>query len=190
MHPAPVLSPLKTARREKIIAAAERYFIGNGLRSATMEGIAASAGISKVTVYGYFDDKDQIFQAVAARLAERLLAAVRTELGKSGSIRTRIAAALIAKHGLVDDLLKVSPYAGELMAAKEHVAAAIMAELDGAIEALIAAEIARQYSDADSAAATARLLFGSALGIAGHCRSMQMAAGDIVRLVDAVLPDP
>ena len=74
------LSPLKRARRAKIVAAARDRFVADGFRATTMEGIAAAAGMSKVTVYGYFPDKDAVFLAVAETLVEEMEAAVSDAL--------------------------------------------------------------------------------------------------------------
>jgi len=115
------LSPLKAARREKIIDAAERMFLSYGFRGTTVEGIAEAAGISKVTLYAYFHAKDAAFEAVAARFFETLRTAAMAALGGPGRRSARVAAALIAKHGILFDTVRASPHAAELLAARAKV---------------------------------------------------------------------
>jgi AcrR family transcriptional regulator len=46
--------------KNKIIEQAEHLFLQYGFRSVTMEDIAKSLGLSKKTLYQYFEDKDDI----------------------------------------------------------------------------------------------------------------------------------
>ncbi|HTH18322.1 MAG TPA: TetR/AcrR family transcriptional regulator [Magnetospirillum sp.] len=56
------------AKRQAVIDAAERIFLGQGYANASMDGIAAEAGVSKRTVYNHFTSKRDLFQAVVCRL--------------------------------------------------------------------------------------------------------------------------
>lgn len=56
------------AKRQAVIDAAERIFLDQGYASASMDGIAAEAGVSKRTVYNHFASKQELFQAVVCRL--------------------------------------------------------------------------------------------------------------------------
>jgi AcrR family transcriptional regulator len=172
------LSPLKAARRDRLIDVAEAEFLRNGLRAATMEGIAAAAGVSKVTVYGYFRDKDALFAAVATRLAARLHAVFDAALAGRGSVADRVTAALVVKHDLVFGLVRASPHAAELMAARQTVSA-IFNDLDAGMTAAIAL----LAGDAQAA----RIVFDGATGIAEVATSREQLADDIARLVRALL---
>lgn len=176
------LSPLKRARRAKIVTAARERFVADGFRATTMEGIAAAARMSKVTLYGYFTDKDAVFLAVTEALAAEIEEAVTAELGAGRPAPACVAAALVAKHALVARVVRGSPHAAELFAAKNRTAARVFAELDGRIEEQIAATL----NDPD-AEDTARLLFASAQGIANHVASAEKREADIRRVVAAVL---
>jgi AcrR family transcriptional regulator len=54
--------------REKIIQAADALFYGEGIRSASMDAIAAKASVTKRTIYYHFPSKDDL---IAAYLAAR-----------------------------------------------------------------------------------------------------------------------
>jgi len=53
--------------RERLIDAAERLFAARGLEAVTMRQLAAELGVSPMTPYRYFADKDAILAAVRAR---------------------------------------------------------------------------------------------------------------------------
>lgn len=55
-------------KRQAVIDAAERIFLDLGYANASMDGIAAEAGVSKRTVYNHFAGKAELFQAVVGRL--------------------------------------------------------------------------------------------------------------------------
>ena len=55
--------PVDPAKREAIIAAATRAFFDRGFAAASIERVAADAGVSKVTVYNHFGDKHRLFVA-------------------------------------------------------------------------------------------------------------------------------
>ncbi|MDZ4306905.1 TetR/AcrR family transcriptional regulator [Allopontixanthobacter sp.] len=60
--------PIDTGKHDAIIEAASRAFFSQGYSQASIEGIAAEAGVSKVTVYNHFGGKPELFQrAVEAR---------------------------------------------------------------------------------------------------------------------------
>jgi TetR/AcrR family transcriptional repressor of mexJK operon len=69
--------PKDVAKRELILAAAESVFFAQGFSAATIERIAADAGVSKVTVYGHFGDKETLFEAVITREVARIEAAAQ-----------------------------------------------------------------------------------------------------------------
>ena len=51
------------ATREQIIQAADALFYGEGIRSASMDAIAAKAGVTKRTLYYHFRSKDDLIAA-------------------------------------------------------------------------------------------------------------------------------
>ena len=67
--PSPVKSEPRWARRkharpEEITAAALELFVERGYAGTRLEDVAASAGISKGTLYLYFANKEELFKAV------------------------------------------------------------------------------------------------------------------------------
>src|SRR5262245_7762787 len=54
----------KEARPGEIVAAALQLFADRGFAATRLEDVAAVAGVSKGTVYLYFESKEQLFEAV------------------------------------------------------------------------------------------------------------------------------
>jgi len=56
--------PRDPERGRRILEAAQRHFNEHGLERASVDAIAADAGVSKMTVYSNFGSKEGLFQAV------------------------------------------------------------------------------------------------------------------------------
>lgn len=54
----------KDARPEEIVTAALAVFVERGFAAAKLEDVARSAGVTKGTIYLYFENKDALFKAV------------------------------------------------------------------------------------------------------------------------------
>ena len=53
-----------SAKRRQIVQGAREIFLAKGFDAASMSDIARSAGVSKGTLYVYFENKEQLFQAI------------------------------------------------------------------------------------------------------------------------------
>lgn len=69
----------EAARREALIAAAERVFCKRGYHAATMDDVAAAARISKRTLYQLVESKEELFTALLARHRKPFEFSVETE---------------------------------------------------------------------------------------------------------------
>jgi len=86
-------APLLT---ERILDAATALFLRDGYGSTSLEAVAASAGVSKRTLYARFAGKAALFQVVVARLVERWLPAFDAELGQAQGRNAGLEATLLA----------------------------------------------------------------------------------------------
>ncbi|MCF7531113.1 TetR/AcrR family transcriptional regulator [Pseudomonas petrae] len=65
--------PKDLAKRQAILEAAKNLFVRNGYANTSMDVVAAEAGVSKLTVYSHFTDKETLFScAVVARCEEQV----------------------------------------------------------------------------------------------------------------------
>ena len=62
----------RTIKENNIIEAAESVFRAVGFKNAKMEDIAAEAGITKVTLYSYFQSKENLYLAITYRALQSL----------------------------------------------------------------------------------------------------------------------
>lgn len=59
-----------SAKRRQIIEGAHAVFLAQGFDAASMNDIARAAGVSKGTLYVYFQNKEQLFQAICSQQCE------------------------------------------------------------------------------------------------------------------------
>lgn len=67
-------SPGSTDKHKRILAAAREVFIQHGFQAASMDLVAAVAGVSKVTIYSKFGSKQELFSAIVDDICEQILA--------------------------------------------------------------------------------------------------------------------
>jgi AcrR family transcriptional regulator len=60
----------ESAKRRQIVAGAHAVFLARGFDAASMNDIARAAGVSKGTLYVYFDSKEDLFEAIVEQECE------------------------------------------------------------------------------------------------------------------------
>jgi len=71
MSPTPAATRLTDRKRAAILDAATEVFRQQGYEATSMDRIAASAGVSKRTVYNHFPSKDELFAEILRQLLAR-----------------------------------------------------------------------------------------------------------------------
>lgn len=90
-------STSRTDKRAAILDAGTHAFLANGFDQTSMDAVAASAGVSKTTVYAHFRDKIGLFRAVLERSATSLDVDLdQVVLDKSNSPEEKLVKALVA----------------------------------------------------------------------------------------------
>ena len=64
---------LSDRKRQRIVQAGKMVFLANGFGAASMDVIAATAGVSKMTVYRHFRSKELMFAGVIQELCRRIV---------------------------------------------------------------------------------------------------------------------
>lgn len=90
-HPATPGRPKDLAKRQAILDAAKCLFLQLGYEGSSMDTIALTAGVSKLTVYNHFNDKETLFIAAVENHCENQLPALDFDLKPDMAIETALA---------------------------------------------------------------------------------------------------
>jgi AcrR family transcriptional regulator len=128
---------------ERIVSAAARVFDERGFAAATTNHVAEEAGVSIGSLYQYFEGKDDLLVALAARHVEEALPAVRARLAELDRARLPLEASLRALLGLALHLNDSSRLHAVIYAEAERTPdiRASLAELDGELVRFVAAQL-------------------------------------------------
>ncbi len=103
--------PKDLEKRQAILDAAKRLFPLHGYDGISMDAIAAEAGVSKLTVYSHFSDKDTLFKEAIKAKCEEQLPRDRFDLGSGNRpIRERLIDLGMAFRALVNSSEAVAMY--------------------------------------------------------------------------------
>jgi AcrR family transcriptional regulator len=105
-------------KRESILSAALVQFSLYGFRRTSMEDIAKETGVSRASLYSYFDNKEEIFRGLAAKLHEQSLANAESHLKGDASvgldIGSRVEAALLSRLAPFFEVVAQSAHGSEI----------------------------------------------------------------------------
>jgi AcrR family transcriptional regulator len=75
------------AKREQIMEGARRVFIEMGFDAASMNDITRAAGVSKGTIYVYFANKEELFEALIEDERKKMFSDLYNALEQGGELR-------------------------------------------------------------------------------------------------------
>lgn len=84
--------PVDEEKRAAIVSAAARAFFESGYAAASIEAIAADAGVSKVTIYNQFGGKQELFAAAVEAECANLRGNFEVPTSLAGTLRERLTA--------------------------------------------------------------------------------------------------
>jgi TetR/AcrR family transcriptional repressor of mexJK operon len=93
--------PKDPEKRQAVLDAAKRLFPQYGFDGVSMEAIAAEAGVSKLTVYSHYGDKDALFTATIRAKCEEMLPPTLFLAAQKGSIKRQLTTIARAFFALV-----------------------------------------------------------------------------------------
>ncbi|MNM25489.1 HTH-type transcriptional regulator RutR [compost metagenome] len=94
---------LTDRKRQAIIHAAINEFRDNGFEITSMDKIAATAGVSKRTVYNHFPSKEELFAEILNQLWDRVTAEQETPYSPDLPLREQMKRILSAKLDMMGD---------------------------------------------------------------------------------------
>ncbi|MGO4308395.1 TetR/AcrR family transcriptional regulator [Pseudomonas sp. KB_15] len=80
--------PKDLVKRQAILDAAKTLFLSKGYANTSMDAVAAEAGVSKLTVYSHFNDKETLFSAAVMAKCEEQLPPLFFELPEGVAVET------------------------------------------------------------------------------------------------------
>jgi TetR/AcrR family transcriptional repressor of mexJK operon len=93
--------PKDLAKRAAILDAAKRMFVQHGFEGVSMDQIAADAGVSKLTVYSHFGDKETLFAAAVKSHCEQGLPSALFEPAPGMPLRQRLTTIARAFYAMI-----------------------------------------------------------------------------------------
>jgi AcrR family transcriptional regulator len=144
------------ARPAELTAAAFALFAEQGFAATRLEDVASRAGVSKATIYRYFDNKDALFEAVvraaiSPRFAEAELLLEAFDGSSADLLRTFLKVARGALAGPLPALLKmIVSESGTFPQLATLWADLVVSHVMGLVRRIIARGIARnEFRDVD-----------------------------------------
>jgi AcrR family transcriptional regulator len=170
----------ENARYKRVIRTAEELFKRVGFRAVTMELVARDANVAKATLYSYFKNKDELYMAVCARMAQILRGSVQQALSMpEASLDARLAEAIVAKQRPLCTLVKASPHAAELFSYSHSMAGEMFANLDVEIVEMLRAAMAEDAELAPDAAQLARALYFGSAALANRTETLAQMESEV-----------
>ena len=114
------------AKRDAVYDAASVVFAQYGFRRTTMNDIAKSAGISRPALYLMFENKEDLFQGLAAHRLDQAINSALSVLQGSGKIADRFLESLLVFEQIFYEPIADSPHGSELMDISLSLASEIM----------------------------------------------------------------
>ena len=82
--------PVDQAKQDAILSCARAEFFEHGYAAASIERIAATANVSKVTIYNHFQSKENLFSAMVASECGVMRGQLPGMSGRDNSLRTEL----------------------------------------------------------------------------------------------------
>jgi AcrR family transcriptional regulator len=114
------------AKRDAVYDAASVVFAQYGFRRTTMNDIAKSAGISRPALYLMFENKEDLFQGLAAHRLDQAIDSALSVLQGNGKIADRFPESLLVFEQIFYEPIADSPHGTELMDISLSLASEIM----------------------------------------------------------------
>src|ERR1700749_1589067 len=104
---------------QEILQAAVRLYRKSGPTKVTLDNVAKATGRSRSSLYYYFKDRDEIFQAVLNQIAEDVIAEIRHAVAAAENLNDKIYAFCSTKIKTTEEWKRIFHAMDQLMSADE-----------------------------------------------------------------------
>ena len=115
-----------SAKKNSVLDTAADVFAQYGFKRTTMNDIAQAAGMSRPALYLMFDNKEHLFQELAAYRLNLALIAAKAVLEREGSVNSRFTEAIMVFEKTYTEPVANSPHGAELTDVNMSLAADVM----------------------------------------------------------------
>ena len=174
-------SMAKDKKRDAILNAAFSQFSHYSFRKTSMEDIAKAAGISRASIYSYFQNKDDIFRNVSIQWHDHAEQMAQASLANSdASIAERIEGALLARHGPFQKIATESTYGTEIYDEHHRLCSDIVADAHSKFLTLLTSALKSAVRDQEIDLKTAGLSADAAAELVNFAASgLKQGARDL-----------
>jgi AcrR family transcriptional regulator len=151
----------------RALDAALVVFARYGYQRASMAEIAKEAGVSRPSLYLWFESKPALFNALAEHLKVKALTGAWEAWSPNSDFAANLEATILAKDLTFYNLLHASPHGTELMSVDAGLTSSMVAELDAGFAATLTARASEAAAAGliDLAAFDDAAGFGRTLGL-------------------------
>ena len=137
---------INDTKRHSIIQAASEQFKQYGYRKTSMDDISQRLGISRPSLYSYFENKDEIFRSVSLSIHEKALTRAQNHLfdgngSNAPALALRVENALLARHSPFQKAVTESPHGNELFDDYSRLCGDIVVDSHARFQALLASAL-------------------------------------------------
>jgi TetR/AcrR family transcriptional regulator, regulator of autoinduction and epiphytic fitness len=94
-------APLReSSKPPQILRGAMQEFLARGYAAASMDRVAAAAGVSKATIYSHFGDKETLFKALVEQMAKQRMQSILSHMDET--LEPRQALRSLFQEAIVD----------------------------------------------------------------------------------------
>jgi AcrR family transcriptional regulator len=175
-------------RRAELLDAAERAIRQIGPH-ASMDEIAAEAGITKPILYSHFGDRAGLVHALAKRVAAQVNAAVSEELSRSGEPRVLVESTLAAFCSFIEREPELYRFLVQTARrASDEAGPRLMTDIGSQIAVTLGSALRRAGADSGAAEPWAYAIVGMTFASAGWwLQRRSMSKDDLVRYLTQLL---
>lgn len=100
--------PMASKTRERLLEVAHQLFASNGVERTTMNDIATASDKGRRTIYTYFKNKREIYEAVIERESDAIVMKLRGIVNSDLQPEDKLRNFLNARFDIVEDTIKTS----------------------------------------------------------------------------------
>lgn len=109
------MTSIAAKTRERLLDVARQLFVSNGVERTTMNDIATASDKGRRTIYTYFKNKKEIYDAVIEREADSIVSRLREIVDSNVDAEEKLRRFIKARFDIVEDTISSSSTTSQLI---------------------------------------------------------------------------